>query len=139
MEDLKKFAQYFRKYKAQLILGIACILASVIAGLLIPRIVGQAVDANWTQVSWSKLTISAGKVLAASLVSGLFLFLQRRILIGMSRNIEYDMRKVFYRHLVDQPLDRYLAWIEHLVPIPGRLRPARKLHGFGALPRGRPG
>ena len=104
MEDLKKFAQYFRKYKAQLILGIACILASVIAGLLIPRIVGQAVDANWTQVSWSKLTISAGKVLAASLVSGLFLFLQRRILIGMSRNIEYDMRKVFYRHLVDQPL-----------------------------------
>jgi len=104
VEDLKKFAQYFRKYKAQLILGIACIFASVIAGLLIPRIVGQAVDANWTQVSWSKLTISAGKVLAASLVSGLFLFLQRRILIGMSRNIEYDMRKVFYRHLVDQPL-----------------------------------
>ena len=104
MEDLKKFAQYFRKYKAQLIIGIACIFASVIAGLLIPRIVGHAVDENWTQVSWSKLTISAGKVLAASLVSGLFLFLQRRILIGMSRNIEYDMRKVFYRHLVDQPL-----------------------------------
>jgi ATP-binding cassette, subfamily B, multidrug efflux pump len=104
VEDLKKFAQYFRKYKAQLFLGIACILASVIAGLLIPRIVGQAVDANWTQVSWSRLTISAGKVLAASLVSGLFLFLQRRILIGMSRNIEYDMRQVFYRHLVDQPL-----------------------------------
>ncbi|HYV83948.1 MAG TPA: ABC transporter ATP-binding protein [Pyrinomonadaceae bacterium] len=103
MEDLKKFAQYFRKYKAQLFLGIACIFASVVAGLLIPRIVGQAVDANWTQVSWSKITISAGKVLAASLVSGLFLFLQRRILIGMSRNIEYDMRKVFYRHLVDQP------------------------------------
>jgi len=103
VEDLKKFAQYFRKYKAQLFLGIACIFASVVAGLLIPRIVGQAVDANWTQVSWSKITISAGKVLAASLVSGLFLFLQRRILIGMSRNIEYDMRKVFYRHLVDQP------------------------------------
>ncbi|HKG60046.1 MAG TPA: ABC transporter ATP-binding protein [Pyrinomonadaceae bacterium] len=107
MEDLKKFALYFRKYKAQLILGIACILASVIAGLLIPRIVGQAVDENWKDVSWAKLTISAGKVLAASLVSGLFLFLQRRILIGMSRNIEYDMRSVIYRHLVDQPLSFY--------------------------------
>ena len=104
MEDLKQFALYFRKYKLQLAIGIACILGSVIAGLFIPLIVGQAVDANWTEVSWSRLTISAAKVLAASLISGLFLFLQRRILIGMSRNVEYDMRQEFYRHLVDQPL-----------------------------------
>jgi ATP-binding cassette, subfamily B, multidrug efflux pump len=104
VEDLKKFALHFRKYKAQLVLGIACIFASVTAGLFIPLIVGQAVDANWTEVSWSKLTVSAGKVLGASLISGLFLFLQRRILIGMSRNIEYDMRQTFYQHLVDQPL-----------------------------------
>jgi len=104
VEDLRKFALYFRKYKAQLVLGIACIFASVVAGLFIPLIVGQAVDANWTEISWSKLTISAAKVIAASLISGLFLFLQRRILIGMSRNVEYDMRQEFYRHLVDQPL-----------------------------------
>jgi len=104
VEDLKKFALYFRKYKAQLILGIACILASVTVGLLIPLIVGQAIDANWAQVNWTNLTIAAGKVLGASLISGTFLFLQRRILIGMSRNVEYDMRKEFYRHLVNQPL-----------------------------------
>jgi ATP-binding cassette, subfamily B, multidrug efflux pump len=104
VEDLKKFALYFRNYKSQLILGIACIFASVVAGLFIPLLVGQTVDANWAHVSWTKLTISAGKVLGASLISGTFLFLQRRILIGMSRNIEYDMRKEFYAHLVDQPL-----------------------------------
>ena len=107
MDDLRQFALYFRKYKLQLAVGIACILGSVTAGLFIPLIVGQAVDANWAQVSWSKLTISAGKVLGASLISGLFLFLQRRILIGMSRNVEYDMRQEFYRHLVDQPLSFY--------------------------------
>jgi len=104
VEDLKKFALYFRNYKSQLILGIACIFASVVAGLFIPLLVGQTVDANWAHVSWIKLTISAGKVIGASLISGTFLFLQRRILIGMSRNIEYDMRKEFYAHLVDQPL-----------------------------------
>jgi ATP-binding cassette subfamily B protein len=104
VHDLKKFALYFSNYKLHLTLGIACIFASVAAGLFIPLIVGQAVDANWTEVSWSNLTISAGKVLGASLISGLFLFLQRRILIGMSRNIEYDMRREFYAHLVDQPL-----------------------------------
>jgi ATP-binding cassette subfamily B protein len=104
VEDLRKFALYFRKYKLQLAIGIACIFGSVTASLFIPLIVGQAVDANWTQVSWTKLSLSAGKVLAASLISGLFLFLQRRILIGMSRNVEYDMRQEFYRHLVNQPL-----------------------------------
>jgi len=104
VEDLRKFALYFRNYKLQLTLGILCILGSVTVGLFIPFIVGKAVDANWTEVTWSKLTISAAKVLGASLISGLFLFLQRRILIDMSRNIEYDMRQEFYSHLVDQPL-----------------------------------
>ena len=104
MDDLRKFARYFRKYKLQLTLGIICIFASVVAGLFIPLIVGQAVDENWTDVSWTKLTISAGKVLGASLISGIFLFLQRRILIGMSRNVEYDLREEFYGHLVNQPL-----------------------------------
>ena len=104
VDDLKKFARYFGKYKLQLALGIACIFASVVVGLFIPLIVGQAIDENWTEVSWSKLSLSAAKVVAASVVSGTFLFLQRRILIGMSRNIEYDIRQEFYAHLVDQPL-----------------------------------
>ncbi len=104
MNELRRFARYLRPYKLHLTVGIACILASVVAGLFIPSIVGEAVDANWTEVSWSKLTISAAKVLGASIVSGVFLFLQRRILIGMSRNVEYDLRQEFYTHLVDQPL-----------------------------------
>src|SRR6267142_3262762 len=104
MKDLRRFARYFRPYKLSLIIGIGSILASVVFNLYVPLIVGQAIDANWTTISWSMLTISAGKVLGASILSGTFLFLQRRILIGMSRNIEYDLRKDFYAHLVDQPL-----------------------------------
>ena len=104
MDDLRKFARYFRPYKVSLITGILCILAGVLFNLSIPLIVGQAIDENWTNLSWSKLTWSALKVLGASLVSGTFLYLQRRILIGMSRKVEYDLRKDFYAHLVDQPL-----------------------------------
>ena len=107
MDDLKKFARYFGKYKAQLTLGILCIFGSVVAGLFIPLFVGQAVDANWNEVTWSNLMVAAAKILSASLISGLFLFLQRRILIGMSRNIEYDVRQEFYAHLVEQPLSFY--------------------------------
>ncbi len=103
MDDLRKFWRYFLPYKITLAAGVACILASVIFNLCIPLIVGQAVDANWSEVTWSRLTVSALKVLGASLASGAFLFLQRRILIGMSRKVEYDLRQDFYEHLVDQP------------------------------------
>jgi len=104
MNDLKNFARYFGPYKFSLILGILCILFSVLFSVYVPLIVGQAIDVNWTSVSAARLTISAFKVLGASVISGIFLFLQRRILIGMSRNVEYDLRKDFYAHLVDQPL-----------------------------------
>ena len=103
MDDLRKFWRYFLPYKISLTVGIVCILASVVCNLYIPLIVGQAVDANWSKVTWTRLTISALKVFGASLLSGAFLFLQRRILIGMSRKIEYDLRQDFYEHLVNQP------------------------------------
>jgi ATP-binding cassette subfamily B multidrug efflux pump len=103
MDDLRKFWRYLRPHKLELALGIACILASVICNLYIPLIVGQAIDANWSEVSWTRLTFSALRILGASIVSGIFLFLQRRILIGVSRKIEYELRQDFYAHLVDQP------------------------------------
>ncbi|MEK6333366.1 MAG: ABC transporter ATP-binding protein [Acidobacteriota bacterium] len=104
MNDLRKLIRYFRPYKASLIVGIACIMAGVVFNVSIPLIVGNAFDANWPEVTWTKLTIAALEVLGASALSGLFLFLQRRILIGMSRHVEYDLRNDFYAHLVDQPL-----------------------------------
>lgn len=104
MNDLRQFLRYFRPYRASLIVGIVCIIAGVIFNVSIPLIVGRAIDAKWTEVTWTKLTIAAAKVLAASAFSGLFLFLQRRILIGMSRHVEYDLRNDFYARLVDQPL-----------------------------------
>jgi len=103
MNDLRKLLHYFRPYKISLITGIACIMAGVVFSVSIPLIVGNAIDANWKQVTWAHLTIAALKVLGASALSGLFLFLQRRILIGMSRHVEYDLRNDFYASLIDQP------------------------------------
>src|SRR5438067_4542214 len=104
MNDLRQFLRYFRPYRCSLIVRIACIIAGVIFDVSIPLIIGRAIDAKWSEVTWTKLTIAAAKVLGASAFSGLFLFLQRRILIGMSRHVEYDLRNDFYARLVDQPL-----------------------------------
>ncbi len=104
MNDLKRFARYFRPYKKSLTLGIFCILASVSLGLLVPGLVGQAIDDLRTGVSWGALTRAALVIIGVKILSGIFLFLQRRILIGMSRHVEYDLRQDFYAHLQRLPL-----------------------------------
>jgi ATP-binding cassette subfamily B protein len=104
MQELRKFALYFRPYRTHLAAGILCILASVLTGLYIPKLVGRAVDELRGNVTWAILMRLALTILGVSLVSGIFLFLQRRILINMSRHIEYDLRRDFYAHLQRMPL-----------------------------------
>ena len=103
MDDLRKFARYFRPYKKSLAVGILCIFLSVVFGLLVPLYVGRAVDDLRSDVTWRKITGYALTILGVSLVSGIFLFLQRRVLIGMSRHVEYDLRQDFFAHLQKLP------------------------------------
>src|SRR5215208_4690651 len=104
MDDLRKFALYFRPYKKSLVVGVFCILASTVFGLLIPVYVGRAVDELGAGPTWERITRLSLFIIGASVVSGIFLFLQRLILIGMSRHVEYDLRQDFYAHLQRQPL-----------------------------------
>ena len=104
MDDLRKFARYFRPYKKSLVVGVFCILASTVFGLLIPVYVGRAVDELGAGPTWERVTRLSLFIIGASVVSGIFLFLQRLILIGMSRHVEYDLRQDFYAHLQRQPL-----------------------------------
>src|SRR5829696_6100262 len=105
MDDLRKFALYFRPYKKSLVVGVLCILASVVIGVLEPIYVGRAVDALGAGPTWRTITTFALIIIAVRVVSGIFLYLQRNILIGMSRHVEYDLRQDFYAHLQRQPLN----------------------------------
>jgi ATP-binding cassette subfamily B multidrug efflux pump len=109
MNDLKRFARYFRPYKKALAVGSLCVLASVALGLLVPSLVGQAVDDLRTGVTWRALTWAAAVIVGVKIASGFFLFLQRRILIGMSRHVEYDLRQDFFAHLQTLPLSFFQA------------------------------
>jgi len=107
MEQLKKFARYFKPYKWTILLGILFILCSMAFGLLIPYLVGQAVDDLGREVTWNKVVYYPLIILGVNFFSGIFLFLQRRLLINTSRHIEFDMRQDFYAALVDQPLEYF--------------------------------
>ncbi len=104
MDDLRKLVRYFRPYRGSLAIAITCILGYVLFNLSIPLVVGRAIDDNWVDVNWARLTIAAGKVLGFSAVGGFFLYLQRSIINRISRHIEYDLRQDFYANMVDQPL-----------------------------------
>jgi ATP-binding cassette subfamily B multidrug efflux pump len=105
MEEIRKFSRYFAPYKFHILLGIACILVSMCFGLLVPFLVGQAIDDLSNDITWGKIAFYPLIILAANLVSGVFLFWQRRLLINTSRHIEYDMRRDYYDALVHQPLE----------------------------------
>ena len=49
----------------------------------------------------------AGLLILIALTQGVFLFTQRRLLINMSRDIEYDLRNDFYAHLQKLPFEFY--------------------------------
>src|SRR6185436_582961 len=68
-----------------------------------PLVLRYAVDDLARQVTRGKLVQYAALLLAIGLVGGIFRFLTRRILIGASRGIEYDMRNDFFAHLEKLP------------------------------------
>ena len=107
MEQLRKFARYFKPYKWSILLGVFFILCSMASGLFVPYMVGTAVDDLAHDVTWEKVIYYPLVILAINGVSGVFLFGQRRLLINASRHIEFDMRQDFYASLVDQPLEYF--------------------------------
>ncbi len=107
MEELRKFVRYFSPYRWHVIFGVLFILFGMMFNLLVPYLVGLGIDELSTDVTWEKVTYYPLVILGVSVFGGVFLFLQRRLLINASRHIEYDMRRDFYDALIDQSLDYF--------------------------------
>lgn len=105
MERLRDFARYFRPYRINIAAGIVCILFSMSFSLAVPYLVGRAVDDLAAGITYEKFIYYPLIILGANLAGGIFLFLQRRLLINASRYIEFDMREEFFRRLIVQPAE----------------------------------
>ncbi|HMG35353.1 MAG TPA: ABC transporter ATP-binding protein [Blastocatellia bacterium] len=99
MTPLKRLLGYFTPYRRQLLFGTACVLGTNLARLRVPVILRQAVDELTTTVTQQSMLRYGALVLLTTALQGVFLFTQRRVLINMSRDIEYDLRSEFYEHL----------------------------------------
>src|SRR5262245_3839928 len=109
MSPLRRLVQYVVRYRRQFVLGLLCVVITRAVNLAGPKVLGYAIDDLTHGVTRVKLAEYGGLLLAIGLVGGVFQFLQRRILIGASRDIEYDMRNDFFAHLETLPLGYFQA------------------------------
>lgn len=103
LKRLRYLWPYLVPHKRQLVLGLSSTLASVAVSLVSPLLVGHAVDALRRQVSRETLLAYAALIVGLSLVQGIFSYLQRIILVTMSRDIEYELRNRYFAALEAQP------------------------------------
>jgi ATP-binding cassette, subfamily B, multidrug efflux pump len=107
MTPLRRLLHYFDRHKTPLLLGGLCVLGSAGFSLLKPLIVGNAVDELSKAITRGTLVRYGLLFVAASVIEGVFLYLQRSIIIGASRRIEFEMRNDFYAHLQKLPVSYY--------------------------------
>jgi ATP-binding cassette, subfamily B, multidrug efflux pump len=100
---------YLLRYRRAFLSGLACVIVTTAIQLLSPWVLKGAIDDLNTGVTRGKLAMYAGLLLAIAIVGGFFRFLMRRILIGASRDIEYDVRNAFFTRLEQMPLAYYQA------------------------------
>ncbi|HKQ03708.1 MAG TPA: ABC transporter ATP-binding protein [Blastocatellia bacterium] len=107
MTPFRRLVSYFKPYKRTIIFGTACVFMTNVFKLVTPDFVRRATDAlsaHGTNVSLLKY---GALIVLATVTQGVFLFTQRRLLINMSRHIEYDLRNDFYHHLQRLPFEFY--------------------------------
>jgi ATP-binding cassette, subfamily B, multidrug efflux pump len=97
--DLAPLYSYMRRYRWGYVRGtLACVITNIVA-VQFPRVLGMAVDRIEKGTTRELILYFALILVAISLVKGIFLYAQRWILIGISREIEFDLRNDLFRQL----------------------------------------
>jgi ATP-binding cassette subfamily B multidrug efflux pump len=96
---MRPLLPYLKRYRWGFVAGTVCIVLSNGAWAGLPRVIGKAAQSLEGGATRHKLLIFALQVLALAAVRGIFLFLTRWIVIGISRDIEFDLRNDLFAHL----------------------------------------
>ena len=94
---------YLRRYWRSFLLGGLALIVYNTAKAMVPLLVGGAIDDMQHGLSVAKVEHHALQLLAVAVVSGIALYLTRQIIIGASREIEFDLRNDLFSHLEAQP------------------------------------
>jgi ATP-binding cassette subfamily B protein len=100
--DLAPLYVYMRRYRWGYLWGtLSCISANAV-WVLFPQVIQRAIDEMGHGISRQRILLFAGFLIAIALVKGVLLYSQRWILIGISREIEFDLRSDLFKKLEQQ-------------------------------------
>src|SRR5215475_13799800 len=103
-ESLRTVRKYLLRYRTGLAIGGACLVVKDVAQALQPLMIRSAVDGFRTSSVFLRY---AGFLVGLALIKGIFQYWMRVIIIGISRDIEFDLRNDLYAHLVRLSPDFY--------------------------------
>ncbi|HUB01224.1 MAG TPA: ABC transporter ATP-binding protein [Terriglobales bacterium] len=96
---LRSLVPYLRRYWRGLALGTLCVLLTQGIAVQYPRVIEHAIDDLRVSVNHRNLAVYALLIIGIFLVKGVFQFLTRYVVIGISRDIEFDLRNDLFAHL----------------------------------------
>ena len=108
--------------------GTVCLLLSNALALAQPQVLRLAVDDLYRGVTAEKLGRYALILFAIALASGVFRYLMRQLVIGISRHIEFDLRNDLFAHLQRLPLSVLPAPPHRRDHVARDQRPRRRAH-----------
>src|SRR5579875_2587740 len=103
LQRLSPLFPYLRRYWRSYVWGGLALLIYNSAKVFIAQLIGRSIDDMKAGVTAAKVERYALLLVGIAIVSGIFLYLMRQILIGASREIEYDIRNDLFQRLEAQP------------------------------------
>jgi ATP-binding cassette subfamily B multidrug efflux pump len=98
-KSLRPLLPYVKRYRWPYIAGTLCVFLTNGIWILFPLVLGKAADDLNSGVTRRKLLLYAAILLAIAVTKGIFQFLTRWIVIGVSRDIEFDLRNDLFARL----------------------------------------
>jgi ATP-binding cassette, subfamily B, multidrug efflux pump len=98
-KSLRPLFPYLRKYRGSYVIGTICVFINNGVWILFPLVLRRAVDGLQGGVTREKLLAYSLQLMGVAAIKGIFQFLTRWMVIGISREIEFDLRNDLFRHL----------------------------------------
>src|ERR1700761_722139 len=102
LRDLAPLFGYMRRYRWGYVWGTLSCIATNAIWVFFPLVIEKAIDGLEHGITRKQVLLLAGLLIAIALAKGVFLYAQRWILIGISREIEFDLRNDLFRQLEQQ-------------------------------------
>jgi ATP-binding cassette subfamily B protein len=99
LKSLRPLLPYLKRYRWGYVAGSLCVLLTNGIWILFPLVIGRAAQDLDHGVTRHKLFVYAAQLLTIAVTKGIFQFLTRWIVIGVSRDIEFDLRNDLFARL----------------------------------------